>query len=235
MFAFPPLTPLVRATLIVLFASFVAQTVLEGLVHVPLFEWLALHYELQIPLAWQWATYVLVEPGVQGAPLSRALDLLFIYLWIAPFELEHGPRKTGILIGLAIVAGAILPLVLGLVLPSISVPLAGARALTWAGIGALCVRSRGAPMNFVFLPTMTAWQFAAAFLVIEALQCAWANTPTPLLASLGGLAAGVLYARHLERPRPTKKTPPAKRRVGASHLQVIPGGQAGEDRPRWLN
>ena len=69
---------------------------------------------------------------------------------------------------------------------------------------------------------------------IEALQAFWIGTPIVLFGVLGGLAGGVLFTRWTERKPPAKKAPP-KRRPGASHLQVIPGGQADDERPKWLN
>ncbi len=233
--AFPPLTPVVRAALALLFASFVAQTLVFSVANVDLFGLLALWPGLGPATAWQWATHVLVEMPSDRMVINRALALLFVYFWIAPFELEFGRRSTLVLLGLSVVAGALLPLLFGLVAsPPLASPYAGASALTWAGIGALAIRTRGAPLNWVLLPTMNAWALALVFLVMDALQCAWAGTPTPLLGSLGGFAAGIWYTRRLTKPRRPKKDPSPKRR-GGSHLRLVPGGQSESERPRWLN
>jgi membrane associated rhomboid family serine protease len=230
-FAFPPLTPAVRTILVVLFASLVAQSVAEPLLGLPLFRWLALHDEFAFTLLWQWASYVLVEYPGDRMVLSRALDLLLIYFWLTPFEKQFGARRTFTLAALSAVAGAVLPLVVGLLAPEISVPHAGASAISWAGLAALAVTTRGQPMNWVLLPQMNAWTLAAIFLVFTALQCAWMGTPTPLLGVLGGFAAGVLYTRRLERSK-RRRAPPKPR---GGHLQIISGGQAESGRPRWLN
>lgn len=235
-FAFPPLTPVVRAILIVLFASFVAQSLLQGMFALPVFEWLAMSPSPSIATSWQWATHVLVEYPSDRAVLARALELVFLYLWLSPFELEQGRNRTLMLAGLGAVGGALTTFAFGLLVPQVSIPHAGASAILWASIAALAVRTRGAPLNWAFFPSMNAWMLAGVFLVYEALQCAWMGTPTPLLASIGGFTAGVIYTRHILRPSPPKKKPGApRRRGGSSHLSVIPGGQAEDERPRWLN
>ncbi|UJR81813.1 rhomboid family intramembrane serine protease [Sandaracinus amylolyticus] len=239
-FAFPPLTPVVRVILVVLFASFVAQSLLQGLIGLPLFDWLALSPELDVPLAWQWATYPLVEYVGSSAVISRAIDLLLIWTFGAMAESHLGRNRTLQLVVVSVLGGAILPLAFGLLFGDYAMPAAGAGAIAWAMMGAFAVITRGAPVNFVLMPSMSAWHALGVFLVITALQSMWARTPTPLLIALGALAAAVLFVRWIEqRPtRPTKKTGGngPRRRSGASHLQVIPGGQSSEDeRPRWLN
>ena len=239
-FAFPPLTPVVRVILVVLFASFVAQSLLQGLIGLPLFDWLSLSPELDVPLAWQWATYPLVEYVGSGAVISRAIDLLLVWSFGSMAESHLGRNRTIQLVVVSVIGGALLSLVFGLLFPDYAMPAAGAGALSWAMMGAFAVITRGAPVNFFMLPSMSAWQAIGVFVVITALQSMWARTPTPLLIALGALAAAVLFVRWVEqRPtRPAKKPGGGspRRRGGASHLQVIPGGQSGEDeRPRWLN
>ena len=79
-FAFPPLTPVIRATLIVLFASFVLQTVLRPFGMTPsLFDLLALHPTIDLGLAWQWVTYPLVEYPSPGSVVSRDFDIMLLY------------------------------------------------------------------------------------------------------------------------------------------------------------
>lgn len=235
-FAFPPLTPVVRAILVVLLSSFVLQTLLEAMSGVPVFESLALSVDPGLHTLWQWATYVLVEYPTERAVLNRALTLFFVYLWLAPVELEHGRNRTLGLAAAGVVGGALLAGVFGFVVPQLAVPLAGGSTITWACIAALAVRTRGAPLNWFLLPSMNAWALAGVFLVYEALQCAWMGTPTPLLSSIGAFAAGILYTRHIERPsRPAKKPGGGGKRRGPSHLSVIHGGQSDDERPRWLN
>jgi membrane associated rhomboid family serine protease len=230
--AFPPLTPAVRAILLLLAVSFVVQTIAEPFLGLPLFSWLGLQNELGIASLWQWATYPLVELPTDQRVVHRALDLLFIYFLLTPFEHRFGREQTVVLTGLAIPAGAALPLLTSVLLPSVSLPVAGAGAVVWAGLGAFAVMTAGRPLNWVFLPAMNAWTLTAIMLVITGLQCAWMGTPTPLLSALGALGAGILYTRRLERPK-VRRAPPAKRRD--SHLQVILGGQSDDERPRWLH
>lgn len=235
-FAFPPLTPVVRVTLIVLFASFVVQTILSPF-GISLFDHLALTPVLDWPLAWQWATYPLVEYPSPGAVVSRAFELLLIYSFGSYAEQSLGRNRTIALTLAAVAAGAVLPIVFGLLFsgyPFAMLPLAGGTAITFAYMGAFAVSTRGAPLTFFLMPTMSAWAVIGIFVAIEALQAVWMGTPVLLFAVLGGLAGGVLFTRFTERRPPSKKAPP-KRRAGASHLQVIPGGQADDERPKWLN
>jgi membrane associated rhomboid family serine protease len=236
-FAFPPLTPVVRAILIVLFASFVVQSLLEGMVGIELSHWLALHTTIGVPLAWQWATYPLVEMPGPGAVFARGIALLLIYAFGGYVESHLGRNRTIQLAIVSVVGGAILPLAFGLIFPAFADALAGGTAITWALMGAFAVITRGAPVGFFLMPTMSAWAAIGVFLVITALSSMWERTPMPLLAAVSALVAGVLFTRWLERrppPRP-KKSSGSGRRRGPSHLSVIPGGQSDEEKPRWLN
>jgi membrane associated rhomboid family serine protease len=235
-FAFPPLTPVIRAMLIVLFGSFVVQSIVEGVFRLQLSDWLALHMEIGIPLAWQWATYPLIEMPGPSAVVARGIDLLLIYSFGSYVESHLGRNRSLQLFLVSIVGGAVLPFVFGLLFPAVSIPLMGATVITWALMGAFAVITRGAPVGFFLMPTMSAWYFIGIFLVIVGLQSMWAQTPIPLLTSLSAVASGILFARWLEQrpPRPKKGNPP-RRRNGAPHLSVITGGQASDDRPRWLN
>lgn len=239
MFAFPPLTPVVRVTLIVLFVGFVLQSILEGASGIPVYAYAGLHYDLAPGLAWQWATYPLIEIPSDGMVIARALSLLMIYLWLAPFEVELGARNTIVIIVLGVIGGAVLPLLFGFAVPSLSVPWAGSSVIFWAAMGGLVVRTKGRPLQLFLLPAMTAWGLVAVFLVIEALQCTWLRTPTPLLASLGALGAGYAFTyRLVEGP---KRAAPStsggrKKRTSGARLQVIRGGRDDDDdKPRWLN
>lgn len=236
-FAFPPLTPVVRAMLIVLFGSFVVQSVAFGIFQVQLSDWLALHTTLGIPLAWQWATYPLVEMPGPSAVVARGIDLLLIYSFGAYVESHLGRTRSVQLIAASIIGGALLPFVFGLLFPAFSIPIMGATAFTWALMGAFAVITRGAPVGFFLMPSMSAWVFIGIFLVIVGLQSLWAQTPIPLLTALSGVASGILFTRWLERrpPRPKKGGKPPRRRNGTPHLSVITGGQASDDRTRWLN
>lgn len=234
-FAFPPLTPVVRIALIVLFVSFVLQSLVEGALAFPVYGFVGLHYDLAPGLAWQWATYPLIEIPSDGMVFGRALSLLMLYFWVAPFEVEFGPRNTTALLVLSVVGGALLPLLFGFAVPSLSLPYAGAGVLFWGGIGALVIRARGEPLNLFLLPPMSAWAFVGIFLLFDALQCSWMRTPTPLLASVGALGAGYAFTRWLrDRPSPSPKGPGRKRRASGARLSVIQGGRD-DDKPRYLN
>lgn len=236
-FAFPPLTPVVRAMLIVLFGSFVVQSVAFGIFQVQLSDWLALHTTLGIPLTWQWATYPLVEMPGPSAVVARGIDLLLIYSFGAYVESHLGRNRSLQLIAASIIGGALLPFAFGLLFPAFSIPIMGATVITWALMGAFAVITRGAPVGFFLMPSMSAWVFIGIFLVIVGLQSLWAQTPIPLLTALSAVASGILFTRWLERrpPRPKKGGNPPRRRNGAPHLSVITGGQASDDRTRWLN
>lgn len=230
-FNFPRLTPTVRTLLIVLVVVFVGQSIAEGLLHVPVSSWAAIHPGLHLGLLWQWATYWLIE--VPGGVLPRAFDLLFIYFMLAPLEERYGRRRVLELIAVGVLGGALPVMLLGALIPSAFGGLAGASAIGAAGFGAFAVLSAGAMVSFLLLPPMSAWSVLGIFLALSLLNAFWANDASGFLSTLGGSGAGILYARWLLRPRSSKSPPPKKKPSGRPNLTVIDGGQG--DKPRWLN
>jgi membrane associated rhomboid family serine protease len=231
-FNFPRLTPTVRTLLIVLVVVFVGQTVAEGALHVPVSQWAALFPGVHVGLAWQWATYWLIE--VPGAVLNRAFDLLFIYFMLSPLEERYGRRRVIELIAVGVIGGALPVMIAGAIVPTFFGGLAGASSIGAAGFGAFAVLSAGAMVSFFLLPPMSAWAVLGIFLAISALNAIWAGDASELLSTLGGTGAGILYARWLVRPRSAKTPPQKKKPSGRPHLKVIEGG-ADDSKPRWLN
>jgi hypothetical protein len=229
MFALPPLTPAVRATLVILVATFVAQTVLEGLMRVPVFETLAIQSSLGLPLVWQVPFYPLVDYPISDAVLARLISLFFIYLWTAPFELEFGPRRTAALMILSALGGGVAIALAGLVMPHH--PVAGPGALSWGAIGAMCIQSRGRPLNLVFLPAMSGWGIATVLFVIQVFQALWSHEISALALALGGFGVGVLFTRSIVGggPKPRGGQRPQSR----AKLHAIRGGKS--EGPAWLN
>src|SRR5262245_66167006 len=118
--------------LVVLTLSFIAQTVVEGALGWPVTLTLMLRPELDVGLAWQWLTYVLVEPPGSGAAFSRALSLLFLYWMLAPHEARFGARSALVLAGSGVVAAAVLVLAVGLLAPTLVIGAIGASPVAWA-------------------------------------------------------------------------------------------------------
>lgn len=229
---FPRLTPTVRAILIVLLVVFLGQTLVEGVLHVPISQWAALLPGLHVGLAWQWATYWLIESP--GQVLQRALDMLFLYFLLSPFEERFGARRLLQLVAAGVIGGALPVMLLGIVLPSAVSGLAGATSIGWAGFGAFAVVSGGGAVAFLFLPPMSAWAALGIFLAIPALSAAWTGDATQFLAAVGGASAGILYARWMARPATKKPGASGPLKRGRPNLTVIEGG-ADDNKPRWLN
>lgn len=237
MLQFPPLTPAVRALLVVLAVSFVAQTIAEGAFGAPLTIFLALTPDLHLGLAWQWLTYVLVEAPSQSAALSRAIDLLIIYFMLCPHEARFGARRA---LGLAlagVVASALFVLVAGLLVPAFVAGAVGASPIVWAAFGAFAQLAGRQPVRLFMLPPASAWLVLGVFLALPLLNSFWSHDASAFLMALGATGAGILWARWATAPRAAKTPAPARRAAAAGRFRVIEGGGEGddEDRPRWLN
>lgn len=236
MLQFPPLTPAVRALLVVLAVSYVLQTIVEGAVGVPVTLLFALTPDLHLGLLWQWASYVLVELPGAGSALRRALDLLFIYWMLSPHEERFGPRRALTLALLGVVAAAALVLVAGLLAPGFVSGAIGASPIVWAAFGAFAQIAGKQPVRFFMLPPTSAWLLLGVFLALPLLDTFWSHDAAHFLMAIGGSGAGILWARRIMAPRRPVKAPP-KRTVPAGRFRVIEGGGEGDpdEKPRWLN
>lgn len=237
MLQFPPLTPAVRALLIVLALTFVAQTILEGAFGLPLTNLLAVQPVLDVGLAWQWATYPWIEAPSPSAPLSRGLDLLFIYLMLAPHELRFGARQAVLLAALGVVAAAALVLAVGFVFPSHVGGAIGAGPIAYAAFGAFAQFHGKEPVRFFLLPPASAWVVLGVFLFLPLLSSFWSHDAAPFLMAIASAGAGILWARRRMAPTKVPTRVPPKRQAPPGRFRVIEGGGEGsnDDKPKWLN
>lgn len=242
---FPPITPTVRTLVVVLLVCFFGQTAAEGLLQVPLTSWAALVPGLHLELAWQWATYWLFAVVQQPSDVVWHLVTIFVLYWtLSLYEAENG-RGSLVRLALAGIVGAAIPLVaLGALLPGLFGITAGPSPIFYAWLGALPVLRPNARIGLwvAALPPISAWTMVGIMLAISALQAAWAHQISGLVEALGGVGAGVLFARYEIRPRRAPKPAPGggpKKRSGRPSLTVIEGGARSrdddEDKPRWLN
>lgn len=237
---FPKMTPTVRTLIVVLVVFFLGQTAAEGLFGIPLTEWAALTPGIHVELAWQWATYWLV--AIIGRPedvLWHLVSIFIVYWSLATFEAERGRSWLLGLVAAGIVGGAVPVMILGAIVPSLFGALGGPSVLFYAWLGAFATLQRGAKMGLfvVGLPPISAWTMVGGMIALSALQAAWLHNVSGLVASLGALGGGVLFARIVSAPRRAEKKPsgPAPKRTGRPNLKVIEGGANDDDKPRWLN
>ena len=131
-FRFPRLTPTVRNILIVMGVAFVATAVLQNVVGIPMFAWLALKVNFMDAsagaamgggaaplwgLAWQPLTYWLMWPTEPRVLLSFGLCVLFTYLFLASFEERYGPKRVLQICLAGILSASIGSALVALVLP----------------------------------------------------------------------------------------------------------------------
>ncbi len=237
---FPPLTPTVRTLIVVLVVFFLGQTAAEGLLGIPLTSWAALAPGVHVELAWQWATYWLVAIVQQPQDVVWHLVSIFIVYWsLATFELERGRAWLLGLMLAGVLGGAIPVMIGGAIVPSLFGLVGGPSVLFYAWLGAFATLQRGAKMGLwlVGLPAVSAWTMVGVMVGLSALQAAWIHNIAGLVASVGALGGGVLFARLASRaPRASgKPSGVPKKRTGRPNLKVIEGGANDDDKPRWLN
>ena len=121
MFAFPRLTPLVKALIIALVATFVGVAILDvwvfGEEAVPppaegvmpgVFGWLALSpSSVGIHTAWQLFTYPFATPPSSQVVFGFLIDLVFFWMFVSPFEERFGPRGVLTLCAAATIVGGV--------------------------------------------------------------------------------------------------------------------------------
>lgn len=243
-FRFPRLTPTVKKLLIVLAAAFVALAIVQNLVGLNLFGYLALDVgsaSQRIGWAWQPLTYWIAFPPVPDALLSFGLQLLFLYFFLAPFEEAFGAKRTLQLSAVGVLAFALAGLALSLALSpftgvvALTHPLYGSAGIALAAFGAFPVIAGNREILFMFVIPMKVWTAIVLGLGVSALLAVLARDPFILATYAAALGAGVGYAKWLVRPRkPPSRTKPRPRRRSGPDLKVVRGG-ADDDRPRYLN
>jgi membrane associated rhomboid family serine protease len=233
-FRFPPLTPAVRALLIVLSALFVLEAVLQNFMDLPVFELLALNTTSLSPAtAWQLFTHVLVVPPVPGVVLSLMLSLAFIWLILAPFEARYGQDRVVQLTVVSAVAAGVPALLAGLLFPMWAGPLAGPATITLAAVAGYAVMIPAhAEVSFFGLFPMRAKHLIGVVIAFSVLGFLTTRNIAQLAADLGAIGGGIGFCKlWMQRPPRRRKTS-SKR--GSAKLYAVPNDD--EDKPkRWLN
>jgi membrane associated rhomboid family serine protease len=235
-FRFPPLTPFIKKTMIVLAGAFILTILLEALAGIPVATLLALSGEPGLPWLWQVFTHVLVYPVTGSAVMSFAIDLIFLWLMGAPFEAQHGARPTAYLFGISTIATGLGGALAALFLPTV---VFGMGPLIWGLIiGFAAITGWNARVSFFGVIPMRAWHIVALFGAISVFSNLADRNFGAIVAEIAGALAAYGYLKWYTRPRKPKKAKfdrPTIKRVGR-RFEVVEGGKAGEDdRPKWLN
>ncbi|MCA9581370.1 MAG: rhomboid family intramembrane serine protease [Myxococcales bacterium] len=237
MFRFPPLTPLLKQTLIGLLVTFVGLAILEVWVEVRVFGLLALYPARPgVHTLWQLFTFPFVYPPGPNSVLGFLIQLLFLWLILAPFELRFGPKRTVQLCLGASIAGGAVAVFVGLFLP-IDVPVYGTNPWLLAGITALAMTlPKDATLSFFGVIPMKRDHLIYLILGLSVLSFLLSKNWISLVVDLTSVAVGALFIPWSRRPqgkRPRPKKPSAK---GTGGLRVIQGGNDDDDdRPKYLN
>ena len=229
MFQFPRLTPLTKKLLIGLAAAFVLQAILEIWIGQQIFRTLALEVTPPtVAATWQIATYVVVVPIGPNALLPFMINVLFLWLILAPFESRFGSRRTWQLCLSSQVGYGLAGMLGGLLLGG--APLFGAGCWLLGAIAAFAASlPKDGVLSFFGLFQMRPPQLIMLMVGISLLSFLLSQNFAGLAADLGAIGAGMLFIRWLRRPT----QPPRKKKKGNDHgFQVIQGG---DDRPKYLN
>ncbi|NOY94047.1 MAG: rhomboid family intramembrane serine protease [Deltaproteobacteria bacterium] len=230
MLRFPPLTPLTKFLLLLLFGVYLAEIIAENWLGVPAFALLSLNaVNPGLPTLWQPLTYAFAWPTDTEHLFSMLLTLLFLWWMVPPFEQSFGRRRTIQLLITTTLSAALLALVAGLFFSG-AAPLYGAGSALLGLIAAFAwaFRHRGQMSFFGVLPMkpVNIIYIALGFSVLVFLMT---KDFVGLMADLGAIGGGVLFAEWMSAPKKPKK--PKKRRKGGPDLHVVDG----RDGPRWIN
>ncbi len=232
MFRFPPLTPFVKKLLIALFATWIAQILLQNWGGVPMFQVLALdtgHPGVQT--LWQLGTHVFAFPTGPQAVFSMLIMLLFLWLMLAPFEQRFGQKRTIQLCVAAVLSSSVLALLVGALVPQPSA-LYGAQAILLASISAFAWSYRGqGRMSFFGVVEMKPVHIIYLVLALSALMFITSGDAVALAADLGAIGGGIAFIEWLRRPPSRKRR--LSRKKPKRDFDVVKGGRS--DEPRWLN
>lgn len=231
MFQFPRLTPLTKKLLIGLAAAFVLQAILEIWIGQQIFEALALQVTPPtIAALWQLLTHVVVVPIGPGALLPFMVNMLFLWLILAPFESRFGSTRTWQLCLVAQLGYGLVGMVGGALLGG--APLFGASSWLLGAIAAFAASlPKDGMLSFFGLFSMRPPQLIMLMVGLSLLSFLLSQNFAGLFADLGAIGAGVLFIHWLRRPskpRKKKKKKPANNRG----FELIQGG---DERPKYLN
>ena len=233
MFRFPPLTPFVKKLLIVLFATWILQILLQNWGGVPMFALFALDTSNPgVHTLWQLVTHVFAFPTGPQAVFSMLIMLVFLWWMLAPFEQRFGQKRTLQLCVVSTLSAATLGLLVGLVAPNAS-PLFGAQAIVLGTIAAFAWSYRGqGRMSFFGMIDMKPEHIIYVVLGFSALMFLISGDAVALASDLGAIGGGVGFIEWLRRP-PKQRKRRVKRGQRKCSFDVVEGGKA--DKPRWLN
>lgn len=241
MFAFPPLTSLVKRLLIALGVTFVLEVLATYALGLPVAELLALFpHRFDVSLAWQIFTWPLVHVATPGSQWRVILDAVFFWLIVSPFENRFGPRRALQALGAGWLGATIAALVVGLfvalVLGKPVGALFGLQCLVFSVlVASVSVVRVGSVSLFGVLP-MKPWHAIAFALGLSALNFVMTRDAVPFAGDVGAVIAGYLFARWMTTPRGSRKSVPT-RVPRTSGFRIIEGGKptGDDDKPKWLN
>jgi membrane associated rhomboid family serine protease len=232
-FAFPPLAPLTKKIIILLFAAFVLEVILQVWLGIPVFQLLALQpTQLGVHTMWQLVTYPLVE--YPDAVFKILLSLLMLWWFLSPFEQRHGVRRTLQLSGVAILSASVPALAVGYATQDsglfASSLLAGSDPIALAALAAFAITHRHSQILLFGVFAMKPVHIIALSVGISVLFFLVTRDVTTLAAHLGAIAGGYGFMHWLQRP-PSRRT--RTPRGAEASLHVLRGGKA--EPPRWIN
>ena len=148
--ALPPISPLVKKLITVLFAAFIIELVLQIWLEWPVFQLLALDpTQLSTATFWQLLSYPLVE--TPGAVFKVLLNLLMLWWFLSPFEANYGPRRTMQFIVAATLSASLPALAIGLLFSGTGIfassYLSGSDAIGLAALAAFAMSYRHGTIN----------------------------------------------------------------------------------------
>jgi len=232
-FRFPPLTPFVKKLLIALFAIFVIVAIAQNFLGLPVVAWLALDTtQLSLATLWQPFTHVLVMPPREVFPLL--ISLLFIWLILPPFEERYGATRAFQLTVAGSLCAAALGLLVGMILPDWSGPIAGPGPITLAAMSAYAVLlPPNAQISFFGVIPMQARQLLWVIVGFSVLSFLVSRNAAALGSEVGAIGAGIAFVKWWMQRPPRRRTFTKKPGKGGK-LRVVRGD---EDPPQggWLN
>jgi membrane associated rhomboid family serine protease len=211
----------------------VIVAIAQNFLDIPLVRWLALDTtHLTLATLWQPFTHVLVMSPREVFPLL--VSLLFIWLILPPFEERYGAARVFQLALAGTLCSAALGLLVGVMLPRFSDPIAGPGPITLAAMSAYAVLlPPHAQINFFGVIPMQARQLLWVILGFSVLSFLVAPNAAGLASEVGAIGAGIAFVKWWMQRPPRRRTFTKKPGKGGK-LHVVRGD---EDPPRggWLN
>ena len=198
-------------------------------------HWLALIGSRIVPRfeLWRMFSYVLIEnPG----NFSAVWDVVAFWLIGSPIEQASGMRR---IVGLSLagtVGGAVLVLLASrLSIEMLNEPVIGMAPITGALVVGWGFQYATQKVSFFGLGAMTGKQLSMALAGVSVFFAILSHTAMSM-ASIGGLAGGLVYMLAVSRGAGTKgrtdrEGGPRKRRSSGERFKVIPGGR--DDKHMW--